>query len=204
MDNLHFYELVMLILGAVLFLILSCALVYLIIKKEDYKKLLLFFSVPIIMMSYSGIKEVSVSADKYELTKSQEAYAENPNDQKAKEKLEELTEKLGARAKSEEDLVQIGKSKILLNKAEETLVSTQKVLEKHPELKSTDGLIAIKPTEGNRALIETINLKNIATIQQESIEQKDTAGLQEKVSKFILKPEQLKLKSVKKLNLNTD
>lgn len=113
-DGLLLYEVTLLILGVILFLILSIGLLYYIIKKEQIAKLLLFFLIPIVMIGYPSINQISISNDKIELTKYQQQLIQNPEDSVAMEKVEVITEKLEGRATSPKDLVQVSTSHLLL------------------------------------------------------------------------------------------
>lgn len=129
-SGLLIYEITLLLLGVFLFLILSIGLLYYIIKKEQIKKLLLFFIVPIVMIGYPSIKEISISKDRIALIKYQDLLVENPSDSVAKEKVEEYTEKLERRAVSSEALVQISKSNLLLGNNDEAVAYANKALVK--------------------------------------------------------------------------
>ena len=113
-DGLLLYEVTLLILGVILFLILSIGLLYYIIKKEQISKLLFFFIIPIVMIGYPSINQISISKDKLELTKYQQQLIKNPNDSVAMEKVEIITDKLEERATSPKDLVQVSTSNLLL------------------------------------------------------------------------------------------
>ena len=113
-DGLLLYEVTLLILGVILFLILSIGLLYYIIKKEQIAKLLLFFLIPIVMIGYPSINQISISNDKIELTKYQQQLIQNPEDSVAMKKVETITEKLEERATSPKDLVQVSTSNLLL------------------------------------------------------------------------------------------
>ena len=113
-DGLLLYEVTLLILGVILFLILSIGLLYYIIKKEQIAKLLFFFIIPIVMIGYPSINQISISKDKLELTKYQQQLIKNPNDSVAMEKVEIITDKLEERATSPKDLVQVSTSNLLL------------------------------------------------------------------------------------------
>ncbi len=113
-DGLLLYEVTLLILGVILFLILSIGLLYYIIKKEQIAKLLAFFIIPIVMIGYPSINQISISNDKIELTKYQQQLIENPDDSVAMKKVETITEKLEERATSPKDLVQVSTSNLLL------------------------------------------------------------------------------------------
>ena len=117
-DGLLLYEITLLILGVILFLILSIGLLYYILKKEQIAKLLFFFFIPIVMIGYPSITQISISKDKIELTKLQNQVIDNPGDSVAVKKMEQITEKLERRASSTEDLVQVGTSNLLLGNNE--------------------------------------------------------------------------------------
>ena len=113
-DGLLLYEVTLLILGVILFLILSIGLLYYIIKKEQIAKLLAFFIIPIVMIGYPSINQISISNDKIELTKYQQQLIDNPDDSVAMKKVEKITEKLEERATSPKDLVQVSTSNLLM------------------------------------------------------------------------------------------
>lgn len=151
-DGLLLYEITLLMLGVFLFLILSIGLLYYIIKKEQIKKLFFFFVFPIIMIGYPSIKEVSISKDRFTLTKYQEEYMENPEDSVAKQKVEEFTAKLEDRASSPKDIVQISKSYLLLGESRKATSLADKALEK-------------EDTEGT-ANVEARDIKKLAAVQE--------------------------------------
>ena len=190
LEDLYLYEIILLILGSLLFLILSGVLVYYVIKKEEIKKLLLFFPISILMIAYPGIKELNISSDRIELITYQEKYENNPEDTEAKEKIAELTDKLALRASSEEDLVLIGKSNVLLQKPENAITITEKVIEKSKK----------NPTNKTSSfyLKQAYQLKKIAEIQQRTAIQKDTIETINRLNKLELDPEITKISSVVK------
>lgn len=129
-SGLLLYEITLLVLGVFLFLILSAGLLYYIIKKEQIKKLLLFFLLPIVMIGYPSIKEISISKDRISLVKYQDMLIENPEDSVAREKVEEYTGKLEDRASGTDDMIRISKSKLLLGNNKEAVVFANKALAK--------------------------------------------------------------------------
>lgn len=129
-SGLLLYELTLLVLGVFLFMILCIGLLYYIIKKEQIKKLLIFFILPIVMIGYPSIKEISISKDKIALVKYQEQLIGNPADSVAREKVEEYTEKLEERATSAEDMIRISKSNLLLGKSKEAAAFAEKAIAK--------------------------------------------------------------------------
>lgn len=129
-DGLLLYEVTLLILGVVLFLILSIGLLYYILKKEQIAKLLAFFIIPIVMIGYPSINQISISNDKIELTKYQQQLIENPDDSVAMKKVETITEKLEERATSPKDLVQVSTSNLLLGNTEKAAKLASQALAK--------------------------------------------------------------------------
>lgn len=130
LDGLLLYEITLLILGVILFLILSIGLLYYIIKKEQIAKLLFFFFIPIVMIGYPSITQITISNDKIELTKLQNQVLDDPEDSVAVQKMEQLTEKLEKRASTPEDLVQVGTSNLLLGNNEKAAELADKALAK--------------------------------------------------------------------------
>lgn len=68
-DGLFGYEVVMLILGSVLFLLLAFLLAWLIMKKRSYKQTLVFFIVSILMIGFPGIQKITYEQGKLKLEK---------------------------------------------------------------------------------------------------------------------------------------
>jgi len=128
LDGLLLYEITLLILGVILFLILSIGLLYYIIKKEQIAKLLFFFFIPIVMIGYPSITQITISNDKIELTKLQNQVIDNPDDSVAVQKMEELTEKLEKRASTPKDLVQLSTSNLVLGNNEKAETLADKAL----------------------------------------------------------------------------
>ncbi|CAL2082355.1 conserved hypothetical protein [Tenacibaculum sp. 190524A05c] len=193
-NNLYIYELVLLFLGAFLFLILSGGLIYYIIKKEEIKKLLFFFPIPILMIAYPSIKEINISSDKIELSKYQKEYEDNPQDTVALQKIEELTKELEPRVSSKEDLVQISKSNILLGNPEKAIEAANKVIKTNEKESNSS-----QPDEVKSGLVkEAYQIRKIATIQQQSLKEKDTTGMFAKLNKLKLSPELIKVSSIVK------
>ncbi len=129
-EGLLLYEITLLILGVILFLILSLGLLYYIIKKEQLAKLLLFFFIPIVMIGYPSITQITISNDKIELSKLHQQIINNPKDSAAVQKMEQLTEKLERRASTPDELVQVSTSNMLMGNTEKAVTLADKALEK--------------------------------------------------------------------------
>jgi hypothetical protein len=157
-DGLFLYEITLLFLGALLFVILCIGLLIYFLKKEPINHLLFFFIIPVIMIGFPGINQISISNDKIELTKNQQKLIDNPNDSVAREKVEQITEKLENRASSPNALVQISTSNLLLGNSEKAIVLADKALASDRE---------------NMAARE---IKNLASVQMQA-QKADTVGV---------------------------
>lgn len=182
-DNLLLYEVVLMFLGVFLFMILSAALVYFIIKKRAIKSLLIFFIIPIIMIGYPSIQQISISADKIDLSKYQQAYIENPNDSIAKQQLETLAAKLETRAESPEDIVQISKTKLLLGKPEEAIIYANKAIEKQNLTNNNSSVTGTDPVNNPPPMIysQASQLKELAQLQNKITVESDSAAVNAKL-----------------------
>lgn len=172
-DGLLLYEITLLVLGVILFLILSIGLLYYIIKKEQIAKLLFFFFIPIVMIGYPSITQITISNDKIELTKLQNQVLENPEDSVAVRKMENLTEKLEKRATTPEDLVQVSTSNLLLGNNEKAAELADKALAK------------------NNNSTEAIDIKKMATLQESfrsNLVREEAASLREETNLTTVSP----------------
>ncbi|MHA7059788.1 hypothetical protein ACWGOQ_0021350 [Aquimarina sp. M1] len=205
LNDLHLYELVLLFLGIFLFLILSSGLLYYIIKKEEIKKLLLFFPIPILMIGYPSIKEVTISNDKIAFSKYQEEYIQNPNDTIVKQKLKKITQKLEERAKTPEDIIQISKAKLLLGNTTEAIEYADKAIETKKEriesveeTPSTDSSTGSSNHSAQRSNTtnQAIQLKQLAEIQNIENEDLDTDALKSKIKNIKVDEELVSTKNL--------
>lgn len=183
-NNLLLYEVVLMFLGVFLFMLLSAALVYFIIKKRAIKGLLFFFAIPILMIGYPSIQQITISADKIDLSKYQQAYIENPNDSIAKQKLENLSEKLEKRAEIPEDILQISKTKLLLGKPEEAIIYANKAIEKQNSANSGNESVIVTDTINNPPRMiysQAAQLKELAQFQNKITVESDSATISAKL-----------------------
>ncbi len=205
-NNLHLYELVLLILGSILFVMVSGAFIYLIIKQRDFKILWAFFGLSLIMIGFPAVKSFEIAGFKADLDRSQKRYAKNPLDSVAKKEVEELTEKLEPRAKTNQDKTRIVSSKLILNKTDEAIKEADNVIGNSNVNKIVESL-KLKPTavsESNKAIVEAYKLKKVAEAQQEAIKKKDTAGLNKKLNAVLSdKTTLLKLQPKELVKVNT-
>lgn len=164
LDNLHLYEIVLLFLGIFLFVILSVGLAYYIIKKEEFKKLLFFFPISIIMIGYPSIQEIRVEKDKITIIKYMDKVLENPNDIEVHEELARITKKLEKRASTPEDLKVVSVANLLLGNSEKVIELADKVIDKRTEN---------KPEPREDSITKNTNIKTFTEIRKLAILQND-------------------------------
>lgn len=172
LDNLHLYEIVLLFLGIFLFVILTAGLTYYIIKKEEFKKLLLFFPISIIMIGYPSIQEIRVEKDKIIIVKYMDKILEDPDNIEIQEELARITKKLEKRASTPEDLKVVSVANLLLGNSEKVIELTAKAIDEKTESKPETREDSISKNSKIKAFTE---IKKLATIQNDY--KKDSAIL---------------------------
>ncbi len=68
-DGLHLYEIVLLVLGVILFLVLLVALIIFLIQGRSIKSLLLFFVVSVLMIGFPSVTKFKFDKDGVEIDK---------------------------------------------------------------------------------------------------------------------------------------
>lgn len=140
LSGLYLYEIILLLLGIILFIILSIGLMYFIIKKQKIKQLFLFFILPIIMIAYPSIVEITVSKDRITLRKKQEELLNNPEDKEIAEEVRALTKKIEDRSFTAEQSAEISKSWLLLDDPTRATLFADRALEKDEDNQAAQGL----------------------------------------------------------------
>jgi hypothetical protein len=100
-EGLQSYEIVLMIMGAVFFLILACLLIYLVLNKRSYKILLPSFIIPIIMVGFPGIQKITFDEGMVEIEKQTKVVNNNPTDAEAKTKLTAMLKTMEIRSISQ-------------------------------------------------------------------------------------------------------
>lgn len=181
------YEVVLMLLGVFLFMLLSAALVYFVIKKQEIKTLLFFFAISILMIGYPSIQQLTISSNKFELSKYQQEFIENPNDSVAKQKMQELTLKHENRAETSNDILQISKTKLLLGNTDGAIVLANKAIEKEKKTieknREESPAISTDTLGQHKSLItaQAYQLKELAKLQNRVTIESDTAVLSAKL-----------------------
>ncbi|MBN1570771.1 MAG: tetratricopeptide repeat protein [Acidobacteria bacterium] len=103
-DGLYPYEIIMLLLGVLLFLVLLCVFVALVIRKQPYVKLFIFFALPIVMIGFPGIKSIEISESMVKIERDIENLKRDPMNIDSRVSLNENLAKVSARPISDPDL----------------------------------------------------------------------------------------------------
>jgi len=206
LNDLYLYEVILLFLGIFLFLILSAGLIYYIIKKEEFKKLLYFFPVAILMIAYPSIKEIQINNHRLELASNLERFIDNPSDSTAYKNVKEYTQKLESRANTKEDYILLSKSYLALENPEKAIKTADRATKVIQDADA--GKVQAKPNEektepsldqskliNDRKEIE--QLKVLAEIQDQKVKGTITdEQVSEKLKTVKLNPEMKKMSTV--------
>ena len=87
--GLYGYEIIMLVLGVVLFLVLIFILLRSVVKDQPWGKLVPFFLLPIFMIGFPSFKKLSYDDGKIELEKATHSLSANPTDTTTRKQTEE-------------------------------------------------------------------------------------------------------------------
>jgi hypothetical protein len=91
------YEIVLLIMGGILFAVLLFMLIYFVINKRSYMGILPFFIIAIIMVGFPSIQKIKIDNGIIEIEKLSKTVEQNPADTEAKRKLEIKLKEVGDR-----------------------------------------------------------------------------------------------------------
>lgn len=134
-EGLLFYEIVLLILGTLLFLVLLFALVYSLVKKRDIKILALFFVISIIMIGYPSIQKIKFDNGVVEIEKRTKELAQNPADSTAQKALMKTLSEIERRPISNPaTLVKIAEAQAAIGDTAQALNYVDSALKEAPNL----------------------------------------------------------------------
>jgi len=134
-DGLHSYEIVLLVLGCILFFVLVVLLVVRAIQNRSVAPLFLFFVVPVLMIGFPAVSKVKFDKDGVEIDKLALILAQNPSDETAKRKIETLVAQIKPRAsESAAGLVKIARAQAILGEPAKAVDTLNQALKRNPEL----------------------------------------------------------------------
>jgi tetratricopeptide (TPR) repeat protein len=175
-DGLYLYEIVLLTLGVVLFLVLVAALLILLIKRRSFSKLLPFFGIPVLMIGFPGIRSVSFQNGVATITTVTPELQKNPTNTELRQTLEKAVKETSSRpANDPNTIVKIAAAQFALGDHQAAEARLDTALQKAPQLPAAATLQ--KKIELNRNLTRLT-----AQVEQHPQNQAAKAKLQEVVA----------------------
>lgn len=155
-DGLYLGEVVLLVLGAILFVVLLVALLYQLMHKGSIAPLLAFFAVSIAMIGYPSIREIQFKDGLVTITKMTEEVQQNPTDANLRKKLQKQVEQISQRpVSSPESAVAVANAQFELGNEEAAKSNLQKAVQANPNTPAAQEL--------QKKIIVFDNLKQIAS-----------------------------------------
>jgi hypothetical protein len=99
--GLYGYEIIMLVLGVVLFVVLIFILLRSVVKDQPWGKLVPFFLLPIFMIGFPSFKKLSYDDGKIELEKVTHSLSENPTDTITRKQAEDAIQSVEGRGQKD-------------------------------------------------------------------------------------------------------
>ena len=129
-ENMAFYEIILLILGCLLFLVALTGIIVNIIRSEPLKKYLPLIFISIVMIGFPGINKVTFLNDFISLEKYSRQYEDNPSDEEAFANLAESYKRIKTgKIKSPEEYTAYANAAMLLEDNETSIEYAEKALE---------------------------------------------------------------------------
>jgi tetratricopeptide (TPR) repeat protein len=172
-DGLYLGEVVLLVLGVVLFGVSIFAFIYLLRRKRSLKPLIAFFLVSIVMVGYPSIKSIQYKDGALTLEKTAQALSENPADPKLRAALDETVKDVGPRvANSPNDAVKLARAQFDLGREDEAKRSLERAPPSNADLPEAREL--------RKRINQVDSLRNLASkVQTNPGDQQSRAELQQ-------------------------
>jgi tetratricopeptide (TPR) repeat protein len=134
-DELYSYEIVLLALGTLMFLVLLFALVYSLLKKLALGRLFGFFLFPILMIGFPVVGSIKLMNNLIEIAKTTRELEQRPTNKSAREDLAKAVQSIAARPLSNpETLTTVARAQVALGNDAGALTNLDKALQKDPNL----------------------------------------------------------------------
>jgi len=134
-DGLYSYEIVLLALGTLMFLVLLFAFVYSLFKKQALGRLFGFFLFPIIMIGFPVVSSIKFMNAMLEITTKTRELEQRPTDNSLREDLAKAVQSVAARPLSNpQTLTNIARAQVALGNDAIALTNIDKALQKDPNL----------------------------------------------------------------------
>jgi tetratricopeptide (TPR) repeat protein len=134
-DGLYAYEIVLLILGIVLFVAILIAFLRQVFTKQPYGGLLAFFVLPIIMIGFPSFQSFKIAGVEADLAAKTQAVQQNPTDSNARTALQQDAEQLASRPVADAEVnANLAAAQFALGNETSAKVNLQKALQANPNL----------------------------------------------------------------------
>jgi tetratricopeptide (TPR) repeat protein len=132
-EGLYFHEVVLLVLGVVLFIVLVIGFFYQLVHKRSIAALLPFFSLPISMIGFSSVKSIQYKDGLINIDKTTRQLQENPTDANLRQTLQQQVAKIGTRPSSNpQNAVVVAKAQYALGDETAAKSNLQKATQANP------------------------------------------------------------------------
>jgi tetratricopeptide (TPR) repeat protein len=134
-DGLYSYEIVLLVLGTLMFLVLLFAFVFSLVKKQALGRLFGFFLFPILMIGFPVVSSIKFMNALLEITTKTRELERRPTDKSARVDLAKAVQSVAARPLSNpETLTAVARAQVALGNDAGALTNLDKALQKDPNL----------------------------------------------------------------------
>jgi tetratricopeptide (TPR) repeat protein len=134
-DGLYPYEVVLLSLGVLLFMVLILAFLVLVMRGKPYGKILMSFAIPILMVGFPSVKSFEISESAVKIEKYTRALQEDPTDKNARASLEKEVKSVSDRPLNDPHVsVTIARAQIALGDNTAAEANVKKALKEAPQL----------------------------------------------------------------------
>lgn len=133
-NGLYLYEVVLLVLGVMLFLVLLFAFSVLVIRGRPFGKLLSFFMLPIVMVGYPSIESIEFGDNMLRLTMQMHELEKDPTNSNIRKSVEsQLDEVSGRVVVKAETNIELARAELALGKEAVAKEKIDKVLRSSPQ-----------------------------------------------------------------------
>ena len=135
LDGLFLYEIIMLGMGVLLFLLLTIAFVVQLVRSKPYSRLLPAFGLPILMVGFPGIQSFEIGSDAIKVKTNSEKLLSDPSNQEARASLSTAVQSLAGRPiKDPGTTLSIARAQIALGENAQAEQKIDQVLKASPQL----------------------------------------------------------------------
>lgn len=137
-QEMYLYEIILLILGVILFVVLLGGLILFIVRKQAINQTYLAsFLLPILMISYPSVQRFSFLNDLVVLERTTKELEDNPNNEEIRAELKQHVKEVEQRPiETPDHLAKVAEAKFWLENYEEAEKYIEKAQDKNPENKT--------------------------------------------------------------------